>query len=375
MSAGSDLRGVPRDADQSADVRPYVPFGWTDLIIALTLATAFIVLHVAIPGAVPSGADPGGWLAMAKERFGVEVLAATDATYLPGFPVLLGSILAVADSVSAITAAGVISKMALVLAIYIAVRPVGLGYAAAAAVMVGMSGANGEMYAWGGFPQQLGTAMGVVATFYLIRYVQSRNVRHLAVSAVAVALTLFTHNLVGGLLVGALLLAVVHCLYLTRATEKSGSAGSGTLLHSSSLLVLRGIALVLGRGAGVQPSLNPNELTWGQSIEHMIGEAPIPWLAVTAIALALGMSRKWSRPNARTVAVGGSWLVVSLVFFVVVGEPRALLLTQMGLVMIAISGFAELLRRARDGTPMREILLQSWNCSVLRGRCEWLHGL
>ena len=54
---------------------------------------------------------------MAKERFGVEVLAATDATYLPGFPVLLGSILAVADSVSAITAAGVISKVALVLAI------------------------------------------------------------------------------------------------------------------------------------------------------------------------------------------------------------------------------------------------------------------
>ena len=86
--------------------------------------------------------------------------------------------------------------------------------------MVGMLRADGETYAWGGFPQQLGTAMGVVATFYLIRYVQSRNVRHLAVSAVAVALTLFTHNLVGGLLVGALLLAVVHCLYLTRAVWK-----------------------------------------------------------------------------------------------------------------------------------------------------------
>ena len=27
---------------------------------------------------------------MAKDRFGVDVLAASDATYLPGFPVLLG---------------------------------------------------------------------------------------------------------------------------------------------------------------------------------------------------------------------------------------------------------------------------------------------
>ncbi len=164
---------------------------------------------------------------------------------LPGFPVLLGSILAVADSVSAITAAGVISKVALVLAIYLVVRPVGLGYAAAAAVMVGMSGAHGEMYAWGGFPQQLGTAMGVVATFYLIRYVQSRNVRHLAVSAVAVALTLFTHNLVGGLLVGALLLAVVHWLYLTRANRQkwiSGLWDAATLVLPAGAFV--GIALV-----------------------------------------------------------------------------------------------------------------------------------
>ena len=210
-----------------ADVRPDVPFGWTDLTIALTLATAFIVLHVAIPGAVPSGADPGGWLAMAKERFGVEVLAATDATYLPGFPVLLGRSWPWQIRCSAITAAGVISKVALVLAIYLAVRPVGLGYAAAAAVMVGMSGATVRCTPGAGSRSSWARLWASSPAFYLIRYVQSRNVRHLAVSAVAVALTLFTHNLVGGLLVGALLLAVVHCLYLTRATGKSGSAGFG----------------------------------------------------------------------------------------------------------------------------------------------------
>ena len=277
----------------------------------------------------------------------------------------------------AITAAGVISKVALVLAVYIAVRPVGLGYAAAAAVMVGMSGAYGEMYAWGGFPQQLGTALGVVATFYLIRYVQSRNVRHLAVSAVAVALTLFTHNLVGGLLVGALLLAVVHWLYLTRADRKAWTSGlldAATLVLPAGAFV--GVALVLGRGAGVQPSLNPNELTWGQSIEHMIGEAPIPWLVVTVIALALGMSRKWSGPNALTVAVGGSWLVASLAFFLVVGEPRALLFDPNGSrddCDLGVRG------TATDGERPEHLCARfscsPGNCSVLRGRCEWLHRL
>ncbi len=107
------------------------------------------------------------------------------------------------------------------------------------------------------------------------------------------------------------------------------------------------IDLVLGERAGRQPSLNPGDLTWSESVVHMINEATIPWLVVTAFALVLSMSRKWSGPNAATVAVGGSWVLVSLVFFLAIGEPRALLLTQMGLVMIAIPGYAELFREAR----------------------------
>ncbi len=219
MSIGSDLRGTAADTEQWTEASQERPPWWTDLVIAGALAIAFIVVHVAVPGAVPSGTDPGGWLAMAKDRFGGEVLAASEATYLPGFPVLLGLLLGVADSVLAITAAGVISKVALVLAVYLVVRPVGQGYAAAAAVMVGISGAYAEMYAWGGYTQQLGTALGVVAVFYLIHYLESRNVRHLAISAVAVASTLFTHNLVGGLMVGALFVAAMHWLYLTRAAS------------------------------------------------------------------------------------------------------------------------------------------------------------
>jgi len=349
MSIRSDLRGAKRSADQSTEVRAEGPVWWTDLIIALAIATAFGVVHVAIPGAVPSGTDPGGWLAMAKARFGVDVLAAKEAAYLPGFPVLLGLLLTVANSVLAITAAGVVSKVALVLAVYLVVRPVGQGYAAAAAVIVGMSGAHGEMYAWGGFPQQLGTALGVVAVFYLVRYLESRSVRHLAVSAVAVVSTLFTHNLVGGLLIGALLVAAAHWLYLTRADRQRWIAG---LRDAAILAVPAGVFvatyLVMGQREGRQPSLNPGAMTWTGSVQHMINEALIPWLVVTAVGLALSLSRKWSGPHAATVAVGGSWVVVSLVFFIFIGEPRALLLTQMGLVMIAIPGYAELLRVARN---------------------------
>ena len=349
MSIRSDLRGVPGQTDEPPRTPADDSTWWTELIVVTALAAAFIAVHVAIPGIVPSGTDPGGWLAMAKERLGVEVLAAQDATYLPGFPLLLGSLLTVADSVVATTIAGVISKVALVLAIYLVVRPVGRGYAAVAAVMVGMSGAHGEMYAWGGFIQQLGTALGLVAVFYLVRYLDSRRALHLAFSAIGAALTLFTHNLIGGLMVGALIVAPVHWLFLKRASRREWISG---LLDAAVVAIPAGvfaaIYLMQWQDAGRQTSLNPTDLTWLESVEHMINEAAIPWLVVSALALALFLSRRWSGPNALTVAVGSSWVVVSLIFFLVIGEPRALLLTQMGLVMIAVSAFAELLRVAAD---------------------------
>ena len=348
MSIRSDLRGSSRGVDQRTDDREEIAPWWTDAIIVGALAAAFAALHIAIPGVVPSGTDPGGWLAMAKDRFGVEVLAAPAAAYLPGFPVLLGLLLAVTDSVVAITAAGVISKMALVLAIYLAVRPVGRGYAVAAAVMIGLSGAHGEMYAWGGFTQQLGTATGIIAVFYLIRCLESRRTVHLVISAVAVGATLVTHNLIGGLLVGALGLATVHWLYLTGAGRPEWIRG----LRDAAVVALPAAAfvaihLLLGERAGRQPSLNPGGLNWAGSVEHTINEAPIPWLVVAVVALAFGTSRKWSGPHALTVALGGSWVVVSLVFFLVIGEPRALLLTQMGVVFIAVAVFAELFQAAK----------------------------
>ena len=51
-----------------------------------------------------------------------------------------------------------------------------------------------------------------------------------------------------------------------------------------------------------------------------------------------------------------SWVAASLVFFLVIGEPRALLLTQMGIVMIAVPGYAEMFRVATRKAPGPEML-------------------
>jgi hypothetical protein len=101
--------------------------------------------------------------------------------------------------------------------------------------------------------------------------------------------------------------------------------------------------LMSGRRAGAQPSINPNGLSWAESLAHTTNEADIPWLLIATLAVAFGASRNWSSKNRVPVAVGGGWVVASLAFFLFVGEPRALIVTQMGLVMIAVPAFSELL--------------------------------
>ena len=75
--------------DESTKKVPEQSPWWTDLIITVALAIAFIVVQSSFQG--PFLLALTRWMAGdGQGRFGVDVLAATEATYLPGFPVLLG---------------------------------------------------------------------------------------------------------------------------------------------------------------------------------------------------------------------------------------------------------------------------------------------
>jgi hypothetical protein len=312
-----------------------------DGALLLLLVGTVAAVHLYVPGPVPSGGDGGNWLALAAERFGNGVMSA-EVTYPPLFPVVLGLVKAlVSDGVVAIVILAIISKISLVTGAYICARTLGRVYALAAAVLVGASGALFEAYAWGGYPQLMAMGFGLIATFMVIGYLNTWERRHLILGIVFSAATLLTHTMIGGLLGLALVTAIFHMLYMTdpRSGERSRSLRVG-LLVAGPILVFAVFGFLDGTLSGFEPTINPIGLSRLDAVVAAVNEAPYPWALLTLAGLSVLFFRFWPDHVATTIAVGSSWLTTSVALFLVTGEPRALLVTQVALILLALVGFA-----------------------------------
>jgi hypothetical protein len=310
------------------------------LLVAGTVALYGFGTHF-----VPTGADPGNWLAIANERLGRDVMAA-DVTYLPLFPGLLAGLLWLWGPVTGFNIAAMITIAALASAVYVCTKPVGRSYALAAAIVVAVAGSQVEAYAWGGYPQLLATAFGLLATFYLLRHFQDRLPRHLWIAVALVASTVATHALVGGLLVIALVVSSVYWLYLVRPAQgRLRAIIVGSCCAAVAALVI--LVASVWVPEGVVPTLNPESTGRLESLLKAVREAPIPWAIVTLAAISVLFRRTWASTVAATVASGVSWALAGLAFFVVTAEPRGLMVAQVGVVVCAVVTFAAVVHSVR----------------------------
>jgi hypothetical protein len=304
-----------------------------DVLNLALIAGAAVALYAFGTHFVPTGADPGNWLAIANERLGLDVMAA-DVTYLPLFPGLLAVLVWLWGSVAGFDIAAMITIAALATAVYVSTRPLGRGYALAAAIVVGAAGNQVEAYAWGGYPQLLATSFGLLATFVLLRYHDTRRSRYLWLSLVLVAATVATHALIGGLLVAALVLSTAYWVYLARPDQgRLRALLIGAFCAGAAAIVVLTASIWVPEG--VVPTLNPEHTPRLESLLKSVREAPVPWAIVALGAVAVLFKRTWSPAIAATVASGMSWALAGLAFFLVTGEPRGLMVVQVGLVVCA----------------------------------------
>jgi hypothetical protein len=337
------------------------------VLIALVIGT--IALHRTVAGDVPSGPDGGNWLAMAQDRFlGMEVMSA-DVTYPPLLPLLLAGMLLVAEPLGALVTMALGAKCLIVIAIYLCARPMGRMYAVLAAALLATAGAQLEAYAWGAYPQLLGTALGFPALYFALRYLGTTRRKYLLTAVALALLTYAGHTLVGGLLVLATPIAVGHHLWLMRARREDWFRGLWTVVAVATpggLLAL--YHLVINPYPGVQPVLNPLSLDRIESLLRTVTEAPVPWLVVAGLGAGALFYRRWTKRSV-TLSLGFAWALVGVIFFVVIAEPRALLLTQMGLILLALLSFQRLLEAASSvGRTKREWLMRtSRNALIVLG--------
>jgi len=330
---------------------------YLDALNVALLVAGVVLLYGLSTHFVPTGADAGNWLGIANERLGRDVMAA-DVTYLPLFPGLLAGLLSMWGPIAGFDIAAIITIIALAAAVYICTRTLGRGYALAAAIVTVTAGNQVEAYAWGGYPQLLATSFGMLATFFLLRYYDTRLSRHVWTGLILVAATLATHALIGGLLVAALVVSTGYWIGLARPKQGRLSA----FLIGLTCAAVAGVVVLISSvwvPEGVVPTLNPENTGRLESLLKTVREAPVPWAIVTAAAIAVLFRRRRTPAVAATVASGISWALVGLAFFLVTAEPRGLMVAQVGVVVSAFVTFADVFSslnaKRRAGDPAARV--------------------
>ena len=334
---------------------------WVDIVILTFLLGSFGAIHLVISGRIPSGSDPGNWLALAHETLGDRVMSA-DVRYPPLFPALVGILIPLAGPLTALVVGALLAKSVLVAAIYVSTRPAGRAPALAAAVLVGTAGYQLEAYAWGAYPQLLATGLALMVIYFALRFVSTSRWQDLLLTLLASAMVFATHRLVAGLLLFALPGAIAHSLWLRRAAKRAWRRAA-LPIGGVALLGIPQLAywLLAEARAGANPVLNPEGLPLSALLELTVREAPVPWILVALLATVGIFRRKWwSKSVSIPASMGTGWVLAGTGFFLITGAQRALLLVQMSLIVLAVLTFSQLVLgflESTDQMKLRPVML------------------
>jgi hypothetical protein len=316
-----------------------------DVAVLLSFAGALVLLHLTVAGPIPSGGDPGNWLALAHDRRGVE-LVTPGVSYPPVFTSLLAGSLAFLDPVPAVVVASLVARLVAVLGVYYVMKDSGRVTALVTASVSAVSAFQLEAYAWGAYPQILGTGLGLIASYSAIRYMAERRRLDGLVALAGVIATALTHTLVAGALIVALLVAALHAAWVSAAVRQKWRTN---LLFVLVLVVLCIIPLLAGVLAGEgRAVMNPSDLEFDEAVRLSFGESPVAWLVLSAVAIVSLFHRRWDGDTYISVAVGAGWAAVGVGVFVATGERRALLLAQIGVLLMAATQIARWWLRVRS---------------------------
>jgi hypothetical protein len=308
-----------------------------DLVVAVGFAGALVLLHVAVAGPIPSGGDGGNWLALAHDFLG-EAVVTPGVSYPPVFVGLLAAWMLLLDPIPALVVASLVAHLASVLAVYYVMKDSGRVAAVMTAAVSALAAFQLEAYAWGAYPQILGTAFGILATYSAVRYMNGRRRVDAFVAFAATLATALTHTLVGGVLIFALVVAACHAVWVSTTVRNRWRSN---LLVVLLLVLVCSIPLLLGVVGGEgRAVLNPSELGFAEAVRLAFGESPLAWLGLSVIGLLSLFHRTWRGNSFLSVSVGAGWAIVGFGLFVITGERRLLLFAQIGILLMAATELA-----------------------------------
>ncbi len=294
-------------------------------------------------GDYPTGNDPGNWIALGR----MLVYAPGDFAKEP-FPPLVPLVMYLGKSTAGpmafARAMEVTSTLAVVAAVYfVAMRELRVSLAMAVAAGVGFSAYVNEVSAFGGYPQNFGTAFAVVALWAAVSYFRRQRRWYLIAYAGFLSLTALTHHATFAVALSTI--AVGWTLYATerptieRFVRVTAALGLATL---PAVLAFLPILWFLVQ-AGYQPPINISQIGLVERFQYSAAEAPLIWLWIIAAGASYLVLTVHERRE-RLWKVSAALLLVGLLLYVGASEVRAFPTLAVG-AALAVGGALERLAR------------------------------
>lgn len=293
---------------------------------ALLLASGFAVglwsLYLRPPN--PTGLDGGNWLAFGHALFG-EDAKSTLAAYPPLVPFSLVVLSQISSPLASVTVLAAMTSAAVFVAVAAALRGVGLNlyYSLCAAAMVVLSGPINEAKAFGGYPQNLSVALGIVALSLGVRFVHSGSPRAQLGAATALAASAACHHMY---FVVALSSFLVLALTISLRRERGsivkplvGLAAVGSVGIAAFFPTYEAM-----RDLGYSAPINPVNWSFQDALAYGLRPATFVWLGLICVGLfwLISHARNYHRDPMWTFTF--SLLLPVSVAFLATGEPRLL---------------------------------------------------
>ena len=319
-----------------------------DVAILAAIFTAVIVIHLWIVGRVPTGSDPGNWLALGRKLLGEQAMAA-DVVYPPMVPSMLAALSWFVFPIKALVIVGVAARLAVGVALYVVLRPTGRATAAFGVILALTAGYQSEIFAFGGYPQLLATASAVLAVNALVRYLRRPQRTTLVAVLVLALLTAVTHAFSTAVLFGSAAVGVLAVLVLGQVAGGFRTVLRGILAFAPAVATFA--IWLLSPSLSGEPTLNPQRFGYNEAPELLgsfVRESTWAWsLLILGALAAIGLGLYRRRVNVPVEAM--AWIISGGLIWAIFLEHRSLAFVQIGII-IAVATLPSLLA-AEDYSP------------------------
>jgi hypothetical protein len=169
--------------------------GCSLVLLALLLDRGQLMLNQV----APSGSDPGNWLTFAWEMGGSHYRLAEWA-YPPLFPLLLRGALSVMEPMAALKVTGLLVWALVGISFFISLslffKNLSFLFRLGFSIFLMLSGYQGEIFAWGGYPQLLGFAFLILSVPLADEWIATGDRRKVVFACIFASSAIYTHQLV-----------------------------------------------------------------------------------------------------------------------------------------------------------------------------------